>query len=83
MATIDPSMWIAAQTYPITIMGTGYTTPANATSNCFATQIAVGVNTGSLTLSDVTVVDSTKITGKRMVWAVLVGGGVSMNWVGN
>jgi hypothetical protein len=21
--------------------------------------------------------------GKRMVWAVLVGGGVSMNWVGN
>jgi hypothetical protein len=62
MATIDPSTWIAGQTYPITIMGTGYTTPANAPSNCFATQIAVGVNAGSLTLSDVTVVDSTKIT---------------------
>jgi hypothetical protein len=62
MATIDPSTWIAGQTYPITIMGTGYTTPANATSNCLATQITVGVNTGSLTLSGVTVVDSTKIT---------------------
>jgi hypothetical protein len=62
MATIDPSTWIAGQTYPITIMGTGYTTPANATSNCLATQITVGVNAGSLTLSDVTVVDSTKIT---------------------
>jgi len=28
-------------------------------------------------------VDGTLIQGKRMVWAVLVGGGVSMNWVGN
>ncbi len=59
---VSPSVWFAGKTYPIVVKGTGFTTPANATDSCPATQITVSVNTGSVALSDVTVLDSTTIT---------------------
>jgi hypothetical protein len=59
---VSPSVWFAGKTYPIVITGTGFTTPANATDSCPATQITVSVDTGSVALSDVTVLNSTTIT---------------------
>jgi hypothetical protein len=59
---VSPSVWFAGKKYPIVITGTGFTTPAKATDSCPATQITVSVETGSVALSEVRVVDSTTIT---------------------
>jgi hypothetical protein len=59
---VSPSVWFAGRKYPIVITGTGFTTPAKATDSCPATQITVSVETGSVALSEVRVVDSTTIT---------------------
>jgi len=62
--SVTPSTWIAGQTYPITITGSNFVTPAMATanSNCTANQLSISVPTGSITLSDFTIIDSNKIT---------------------
>jgi len=59
---VSPGVWFAGKTYDIVITGSGFTTPANASDSCFATQIGVSVNTGSVALSNVIVVNSTTIT---------------------
>ena len=59
---VSPDTWFAGKEYPIVITGTGFTTPANATDSCPATQITVSVDTGSVKLSDVVVLNSTTIT---------------------
>jgi hypothetical protein len=55
---------MAGQTYPITVLGSDFVTPAMAAAdpNCVASQLTVSVPTGSVTLSDVAIIDSTKIT---------------------
>jgi len=49
---------------PITIVGSGFTNAAMAAanSNCTANQLTVSVPTGSVTLSNIVIMDSTKIT---------------------
>ena len=59
---VSPDTWFAGKEYPIVITGTGFTTPVNATDSCPATQITVSVDTGSVKLSDVVVLNSTTIT---------------------
>jgi hypothetical protein len=55
---------MAGQTYPITVLGSDFVTPAMAAAdpNCVASQLTVSVPTGSVILTDVNVIDSTKIT---------------------
>ena len=59
---VTPDTWIPGKTYQITVKGTGFTTAANATTNCPATTITASVQSGSVDLSNIVVVDSTTIT---------------------
>jgi hypothetical protein len=61
---VTPDTWIPGKTYQVTVKGTGFTTPADATETCPATQITISVDTGSVDLSNVVVVDSTTISAK-------------------
>jgi hypothetical protein len=64
IASVTPDTWMAGQSYPITIVGSGFTNAAMAAanSNCTANQLTVSVPTGSVTLSNIVIMDSTKIT---------------------
>ena len=64
IASVTPDTWMAGQSYPITIVGSGFTNAAMAAanSNCTANQLTVSVPAGSVTLSNVVIMDSTKIT---------------------
>lgn len=62
IASVTPATWLAGETYPITVTGTGFTTAANATDSCPISVITVSVNAGTVTLSNVNVIDSTTIT---------------------
>jgi hypothetical protein len=59
---LSPSTWVPGQTYQITVKGTGFTTAAQATKSCPATVITIDVRTGTVTLSDMKVLNSTTIT---------------------
>jgi hypothetical protein len=63
IASVIPDTWIAGQTYPIKIMGSGFSSDAQATTNpnCPANQLTVTVPTGTVTVSDVHVINSTEI----------------------
>ncbi|MGA9583958.1 MAG: hypothetical protein WBQ95_01455 [Terracidiphilus sp.] len=60
---LTPDIWIPGTTVQITVKGTGFTNVANATKACPATVITVDVANGTVTLSDVKVLNSTTITG--------------------
>ena len=64
ITSVTPDTWMAGQSYPITIVGSGFTNAAMAAanSNCTANQLTVSVPAGSVTLSNVVIMDSTKIT---------------------
>jgi hypothetical protein len=57
-----PDTWVPGATIKITVKGAGFTTVANATKVCPATVITVDVATGTVTLSDMKVLNSTTIT---------------------
>jgi hypothetical protein len=59
---LDPDTWVPGTTVQITVKGTGFTTTADATKSCPATVITVEVATGTVTLSDMRVLNSTTIT---------------------
>ena len=61
-----PKTWFAGESYNITITGTGFTTPANATAACPVTPVVAKTSTGSVGLSGVTVVSPTQITATVM-----------------
>ena len=61
---VTPDTWIAGEEYTITVTGTGFITAANATDSCPISVITVSVNTGTVTLSNVEVVNSTTITAR-------------------
>jgi hypothetical protein len=59
---LTPDTWIPGTTVQITVKGSGFTTVADATKACPATVITVDVATGTVTLSDMKVLNSTTIT---------------------
>jgi hypothetical protein len=61
IASVSPSTWIAGDTYTIAITGTGFI-PVSQSASCAGTGVYIGVNAGSVALSNVTVVSSTSIT---------------------
>jgi hypothetical protein len=63
ISSVIPDTWIAGKTYPIKIMGSGFSSDAQAAANpnCPANQLTVTVPTGSVTVSGVHVVSSTEI----------------------
>jgi len=63
IASIAPSAWFAGQTYSnVTITGTNFVPPANATATCPATAVTATMQTGNVNLTNVTVVSPTQIT---------------------
>jgi hypothetical protein len=62
--SVTPDTWLAGQTYPITIDGSGFTSAAMAAANqnCPENQLTVTVPTGTVTLSDVNIIDANTIT---------------------
>ncbi|HTW44248.1 MAG TPA: hypothetical protein VMD58_01775, partial [Acidobacteriaceae bacterium] len=61
ISSVFPSNWTAGDTYPVVIMGSGFTTQAEATSSCPATQMTVSVATGAVTVSNVAVINPSEI----------------------
>ncbi len=62
IASITPSTWFAGKTYKnVAIKGTGFITKEKATDACPVTQVAITADTGSVTVSNVTVNSATKI----------------------
>jgi len=59
---LTPDTWFPGTTVQITVRGTGFTTAADATKACPATVITVDVTTGTVTLSNMRVLNSTTIT---------------------
>ncbi|MGA9669513.1 MAG: hypothetical protein WBQ94_09910, partial [Terracidiphilus sp.] len=62
VSPVTPDVWFAGEKTPIVITGTNFTTEANSSESCPPTPVTVNVNTGSVTLSDVIVVNPTTIT---------------------
>jgi hypothetical protein len=62
IASISPTVWIEGKSTPVTIMGTGFTTTAAATAACPASTIGVTTGTGTVKVSNVSVVGATEIT---------------------
>jgi pimeloyl-ACP methyl ester carboxylesterase len=60
---VTPDTWIPGQTYQITVKGTGFTTKAmSSLPYCPATTITLSVDTGTVDLTNIVVVNSTTIT---------------------
>ena len=62
VSPVTPDVWFAGEKTPIVITGTNFTTEANSSESCPPTPVTVNVEPGSVTLSDVIVVNSTTIT---------------------
>ena len=65
IATVSPSIWFAGKTYDnVVIKGTGFVTADKATPTCPATTVTIagGTDSSPVTVSNVSVVDKTKIT---------------------
>lgn len=75
---LTPDTWIPGSTFKIEVKGTGFTTAADATKTCPATAVTASMNGTSITLSNLTVVNSTTITATVKVPADLPGGLVSV-----
>lgn len=63
ITSVIPDTWIAGQTYPIKIMGTGFSSDAQAAvnPNCPANQLMITVPNGTVNVTSTTVVSSTEI----------------------
>jgi hypothetical protein len=62
---VTPDTWIPGQTYDIMVKGTGFTVQAGSSlPSCPATTITLTVQNGSVTLSNIVVVDPNTITAK-------------------
>lgn len=75
---LNPDTWIPGTTFKIEVKGTGFTTAADATKTCPATAVTTSMNGTSITLSNLTVVNSTTITATVSVPADLPGGLVNV-----
>jgi len=66
ITSVTPEVWWSGKKMPITITGSGFVTQtmADANSNCVPNQLTVSVPTGSVTLSDVNIIDSNTITAR-------------------
>ena len=60
ISSVSPNFWFAGKSYPVTITGTGFNSTASA--SCPMTSVAANTGSGSLGISNVTVVSPTQIT---------------------
>lgn len=59
IVSVSPYTWIASGTHQVTIKGTGFTSPENATESCPVPWFTAHTDADSATLLNVTVVNST------------------------